>query len=109
MRDEAVLRRLELLGGRHFVSQVTRSVCRSTRGPLRTVKFWEVHDTASEFPSSIASGTSANPAPYAVTMTSVSPGLLSSTLRQVSRVVEFRRLPAHRRTSAMDTPVVTWA
>jgi type IV secretion system protein VirD4 len=34
VRDEAVVRRLEVLGGRHFVPQVTGSVSHSTRGPL---------------------------------------------------------------------------
>jgi len=48
VRDEVVLRRLELLGGRHFVPEVTRSVSRSTRGPLGGVKFWEVQHTVSE-------------------------------------------------------------
>ncbi len=47
-RDEAVLRRLELLGGRHFVPQVTGGVSRSTRGPLGGVRFWDVQHTVSE-------------------------------------------------------------
>jgi hypothetical protein len=48
VRDEAVLRRLELLGGRHFVPQVTRSVGRSTTGPLGSLRFWEIQRTVSE-------------------------------------------------------------
>jgi type IV secretion system protein VirD4 len=48
VRDEAVLRRLELVGGRHFVPQVTRSVSRSTRGPLGGLKLWDVQHTVSE-------------------------------------------------------------
>jgi hypothetical protein len=47
-RDEVVLRRLELLGGRHFVPQVTRSVSRSTRGPLGAFKVWDVQHSVSE-------------------------------------------------------------
>lgn len=47
-RDEAVLRRLELLGGRHFVPQVTRSVSRSTSGPLRAFKVWDVQHSINE-------------------------------------------------------------
>jgi type IV secretory pathway TraG/TraD family ATPase VirD4 len=48
VRDEAVLRRLELLGGRHFVPQTTRSTSRSTRGPLGDLRFWDVQHTVSE-------------------------------------------------------------
>jgi hypothetical protein len=48
VRDEAVLRRLELLGGRHFVPQVTRSVSRSTRGPLGGFRLWDVQHTVGE-------------------------------------------------------------
>jgi hypothetical protein len=48
VRDEAVLRRLELLGGRHFVPQVTRSVSRSTRGPLGSFRLWDVQRTVGE-------------------------------------------------------------
>jgi hypothetical protein len=43
-----VLRRLELLSGRHFVPRVTRTVARSTRGPIGGVKFWDVQRTVSE-------------------------------------------------------------
>jgi TraM recognition site of TraD and TraG len=48
VRDEAVLRRRELVGGRHFVPQVTRSVSRSTRGPLGGFKLWDVQHTVIE-------------------------------------------------------------
>ena len=48
VRDEAVLRRLELLGGRHFVTQVTRSGSRSARGPLGGFRLWDVQHTVSE-------------------------------------------------------------
>lgn len=48
VRDEVVPRRLELLGGRRFVPQVTRSVSRSTRGPLGGFRLWDVQHTVSE-------------------------------------------------------------
>jgi type IV secretion system protein VirD4 len=48
VRDEVVLRRLELLGGRHFVPQVIRSVSRSARGPLASFRVWDVQHTVSE-------------------------------------------------------------
>jgi type IV secretion system protein VirD4 len=48
VRDEHVLRRLELLGGRHFVPQVARSVSRSSRGPLDGWRWWDVQRTVSE-------------------------------------------------------------
>jgi len=41
VRDEAGLRRFELLRGRHFLPQVTRSVSRSTRRPVGGFNLWD--------------------------------------------------------------------